>query len=221
MNTMKASRVLTLAMGGCLFAAQAQAALVAAGDVVFGPPDTGNAFSGTVYAEIFDSSGGTFSRTGDMVSATTGDYTAVFQVVMDPDAGGDPASLADLSFAAYQLGPGAYGNGGGDTGGAWGGDPVFSASSSFLGYDAVFSFGGGGLAEGATSNAFYFLHTSLDMTGDSIFVGGSGVYAGGTNSFNVSLTLAPVSAVPVPAAAWLFGSGLLGLLGAARRKNGV
>jgi hypothetical protein len=28
-----------------------------------------------------------------------------------------------------------------------------------------------------------------------------------------------VSAVPVPAAAWLFGSGLIGLVGIARRKN--
>jgi len=35
---------------------------------------------------------------------------------------------------------------------------------------------------------------------------------------NVSLTLTPTSAVPVPAAAWLFGSGLLGLIGMVRRK---
>ncbi|MCP4042838.1 MAG: VPLPA-CTERM sorting domain-containing protein, partial [Gammaproteobacteria bacterium] len=28
-----------------------------------------------------------------------------------------------------------------------------------------------------------------------------------------------VSAVPVPAAVWLFGSGLIGLLGVARRKR--
>jgi hypothetical protein len=28
-----------------------------------------------------------------------------------------------------------------------------------------------------------------------------------------------ISTVPVPAAAWLFGSGLLGLVGIARRKN--
>jgi hypothetical protein len=30
-----------------------------------------------------------------------------------------------------------------------------------------------------------------------------------------------VSAVPVPAAAWLFGSGLIGLIGIARRKKSV
>ncbi len=36
----------------------------------------------------------------------------------------------------------------------------------------------------------------------------------------ISVTAAPVSAVPVPAAAWLFGSGLLGLLGVAKRRRG-
>ena len=33
------------------------------------------------------------------------------------------------------------------------------------------------------------------------------------------LTFAPAAVVPVPAAAWLFGSGLLGLIGVARRKT--
>jgi hypothetical protein len=32
-------------------------------------------------------------------------------------------------------------------------------------------------------------------------------------------TFTPAAAVPVPAAVWLFGSGLLGLIGIARRKN--
>ena len=35
---------------------------------------------------------------------------------------------------------------------------------------------------------------------------------------NVSIT-ADIAAVPVPAAVWLFGSGLLGLVGVARRKK--
>lgn len=35
---------------------------------------------------------------------------------------------------------------------------------------------------------------------------------------SVNITGAPVSAVPVPAAIWLFGSGLLGLIGLAKRK---
>jgi hypothetical protein len=39
-----------------------------------------------------------------------------------------------------------------------------------------------------------------------------------TEIFNLTIT-ADASAVPVPAAAWLFGSGLLGLVGVARRKK--
>jgi hypothetical protein len=38
-----------------------------------------------------------------------------------------------------------------------------------------------------------------------------------TGNFQYTLTLTPTT-VPVPAAAWLFGSGLLGLIGVARRK---
>ena len=36
---------------------------------------------------------------------------------------------------------------------------------------------------------------------------------------NAEITINPVSAVPVPAAVWLFGSGLLGLVGVARRST--
>jgi hypothetical protein len=36
---------------------------------------------------------------------------------------------------------------------------------------------------------------------------------------NISVTVAPPSAVPIPAAAWLFGSAILGLFGVARRKK--
>ena len=38
----------------------------------------------------------------------------------------------------------------------------------------------------------------------------------GTGSYLVAL---PVSAVPIPSAVWLFGSGLLGLVGVVRRKK--
>jgi len=57
-------------------------------------------------------------------------------------------------------------------------------------------------------------------------VGGSPMVDGPFPGLNVnfdigsgnSLTVLNVSSVPIPAAAWLFGSGLLGLIGVARRK---
>ena len=56
-------------------------------------------------------------------------------------------------------------------------------------------------------------------TGDNTTVGGSmqtGPFAGATPAFNGTGDL---SAVPVPAAVWLMGSGLLGLVGVARRRK--
>jgi len=45
-----------------------------------------------------------------------------------------------------------------------------------------------------------------------------GFNAGGA-TFALAGALAPMSPVPVPAAVWLFGSGLLGLAGFARRRK--
>ncbi len=47
----------------------------------------------------------------------------------------------------------------------------------------------------------------------------SGGFAGFGYGLHLEGTVAAVSAVPVPAAVWLFGSGLLGLAGVARRKK--
>jgi len=41
-----------------------------------------------------------------------------------------------------------------------------------------------------------------------------------TNAVVGTFNLAP-AAVPVPAAVWMFGTGLLGLLGAARKKSAI
>ena len=60
-------------------------------------------------------------------------------------------------------------------------------------------------------------------TGVNTTVGGSmqtGPFAGATPAFNGTGSLeVSVSAIPVPAAVWLFGSGLLGLVGVARRRK--
>ena len=59
---------------------------------------------------------------------------------------------------------------------------------------------------------------TIDPDGNSIFVNmlGFTVSTNSTMSFDVNFTPAPV---PVPAAVWLFGSGLIGLAGVARRKK--
>ena len=49
--------------------------------------------------------------------------------------------------------------------------------------------------------------------------GQSGAKGEGFNLFAWAVRSGDVSAVPIPAAVWLFGSGLLGLVGMARRKT--
>ena len=63
---------------------------------------------------------------------------------------------------------------------------------------------------------------TFDSTPGNQGIGGSPMLDGpfqGSN-FNVNVTSLTVTAVPVPAAVWLFGSGLLGLMGMARRRRG-
>ena len=75
----------------------------------------------------------------------------------------------------------------------------------------------GSLVEGGLDAAGW---DSLGGTTEANSLGqivGFGSLTGGLGSMSYILT--PVSAVPVPAAVWLFGSGLLGLVGVARRKT--
>lgn len=59
-----------------------------------------------------------------------------------------------------------------------------------------------------------------DGMGDVFTVVFDGGAAGSKTDYSFTLTSwTPAAAVPVPAAAWLFGSGLLGLAGAARRRR--
>jgi len=75
--------------------------------------------------------------------------------------------------------------------------------------------------------------TIVDQTSGLLSLTGSGILSGtgydatnatwafsatSLNSYNMEVAAAGIPAVPVPAAIWLFGSGLIGLIGVVRRK---
>jgi len=89
----------------------------------------------------------------------------------------------------------------------------------------------GGLLSGSFSNLVYNAPDPTfgigDISADLTYTGGSmqGSRQGGRLEFAVDSSnhiagkLGQVNVVPVPAALWLFGSGLLGLVGIARRRT--
>jgi len=82
-------------------------------------------------------------------------------------------------------------------------------------------FSGGDVANRPVASASWG-YVSVDGNGDTIPgipMASGGPFAG--TSFNFSANLVPVSTVPVPAAMWLFGSGLMGLLGVTGRYRRV
>lgn len=83
-------------------------------------------------------------------------------------------------------------------------------------YDTAFSYQNfltlTNVSESVNANGQLLLSGNLQWTGLWASIAGAN-----SNAVVGTFNLAP-AAVPVPAAVWLFGSGLLGLLGAARRK---
>ena len=206
-----------------LYTPAAHAALVAQGSAAFGEPSGGVAspiFGGTLYAEVFDAAGGTFSRTGDAVAPTSGDYTVALQVVLNADAEGQQALIDELTVSAFMLGPGALGNppwsfapspsGGGALGG--GSDPSFAAGV-FPG-DAKYTWSTP-MAEGTSSVGLYFTHPNLDLAGDSVSFSLTTTVATSVNA--VLPLLAPPPAVPEPTSLTLV-AGAIGLVALRRRR---
>lgn len=70
-----------------------------------------------------------------------------------------------------------------------------------------------GIAYGATGNFFYDVSTATTVTMTKL---GSWTLAGNSLDFAYN---APVTSVPLPAAVWMFGAGLMGVLRLNRRKS--
>ena len=87
-------------------------------------------------------------------------------------------------------------------------DVVTTASTIFDSTD----FNNIGIANGAGTLA-------SNATGNAVIFSGGYFILGSYTGYGSWSSEAPLTSVPVPAAAWLFGSGLLGLAGFARRKK--
>lgn len=78
-----------------------------------------------------------------------------------------------------------------------------------------------------TNSNFVFGASASGGTPSWILGEGTELYYPGSNQWNITFTginpelkvVVDIQAIPVPAAVWLFGSGLIGLVGVARRKK--
>lgn len=94
---------------------------------------------------------------------------------------------------------------------------LYDASGNYLAYSNDYS-----IDTGSSGTLDSFLGTTID---DGLYVIAVGQCCGInppntlSKSSSYTLHISQVSPVPVPAAVWLFGSGLIGLVGVARRKK--
>lgn len=145
-----------------------------------------------------------YSLVGTVSTTTVYDYaTAGYQVYMD-------AADADLWVSTYQT---AIANGASHDAA----DAAANAAATLFVFDEadwnLIEVGGCWNAESCSSSFddFGVLSMTFDVVeGGHYFFGFDGTASAYTNSY--------ASPVPVPAAVWLFGSGLVGLVGVARRK---
>ena len=140
---------------------------------------------------------------GATLTATTFDIDATAFTII---TGGGPIDISDLSFALSSVG---------------------SYDGSLGSFVGIFTVSGGALSGTLTDLSVISLGGSdIQFGGDVTYTGGSlagsligGRIEGTLSGSGVAAELGPISIVPIPTALWLFGSGLLGLVGMARRKE--
>jgi hypothetical protein len=189
--------------------------LVSVKDVVLGTGTAKTAF--TVWASgsnLFD--GGT-TAPGETSTSTNaphsfnavgalGDNGTVWMSAPSAAAGGGGNLLATLAYANS-------GNAHTGAGNDWG--EIVNSGVNQVGGSGTFYTGG---VTGSTgSNFAELIFQNLGTGWYTVYVGGASDAATGTNTHQLSITTA--SAVPLPAAVYLFGSALAGLMASNRKKR--
>jgi len=130
-------------------------------------------------------------------SGIVAQWNSLYQMQLDTNTAIATGVALDKASVAPngQYGQGAYSNSG-----DWFGTGFNNASAMNSSQNLYLLTGGGGLSTGTARDYLVGVFT-MDASG------------------NLSFTSAGTGAVPLPAAVWLFGSGLLGLAGVGRRKR--
>ena len=172
--------------------------------------------SSSVNATIVDLGNITRDTTSgrDWLDLTDTTNTSYNQMLLEVGVGGQ---LEGWTIASYSDVEELFDNAGGD--GNYPGTQTVLASNllplwgvtGFQPDETWFSVSDSGTNSGATSGVIFGLDGSL--------VYSSNFALKDQESPGLGTALYQVSSVPVPAAVWLFGSGLLGLIGLARRKK--